>query len=387
MVEPMVDGSAGGPGEGAGHDGAVMGTGDPAGPRPRAEAAHEQFQADGVYLNTASIGLPPRASLQALHDVLQDWQGGRASAPDYDAPLNAARGAYAELVAVDPASVAVGSQVSVFAGLVAAGLPDRSEVLTVTGEFTSIVFPFLAQAGRGITVREVPLERLADAVSSRTTLVSVSAVQSADGRLADVDALKQACAVTGTRVLLDTTQAVGWLPVDAGRFAYTTGGGYKWLLAPRGTAFFTVAPGLADDLVPHNAGWYAGHDPWTSIYGAPLRLAADARRFDVSPAWHSWVAQTPALELLTGIGRQALHEYTLGLANRFRAGVGLPPGDSAIVSLAVDGEAAAELARAEVTASTRAGRLRLAFHISNTADDADRAATALGGHLVRSTVA
>jgi len=387
MVEPMVDGSAGGPGEGAGHDGSVMGTGDPAGPRPRAETAHEQFQADGVYLNTASIGLPPRASLQALHDALQDWQGGRASAPDYDAPLNAARAAYAGLVAVDPASVAVGSQVSVFAGLVAAGLPDRSEVLTVTGEFTSIVFPFLAQAGRGITVREVPLERLADAVSSRTTLVSVSAVQSADGRLADVDALEQACAVTGTRVLLDTTQAVGWLPVDAGRFAYTTGGGYKWLLAPRGTAFLTVAPGLADDLVPHNAGWYAGHDPWTSIYGAPLRLAADARRFDVSPAWHSWVAQAPALELLTGIGRQALHEYALGLANRFRAGVGLPPGDSAIVSLAVDGEAAAELARAEVTASTRAGRLRLAFHISNTADDADRAATALGGHLVRSTVA
>ncbi|MGI8718598.1 MAG: aminotransferase class V-fold PLP-dependent enzyme, partial [Lapillicoccus sp.] len=257
MVEPMVDGSAGGPGEGAGHDGSVMGTGDPAGPRPRAETAHEQFQADGVYLNTASIGLPPRASLQALHDALQDWQGGRASAPDYDAPLNAARAAYAGLVAVDPASVAVGSQVSVFAGLVAAGLPDRSEVLTVTGEFTSIVFPFLAQAGRGITVREVPLERLADAVSSRTTLVSVSAVQSADGRLADVDALEQACAVTGTRVLLDTTQAVGWLPVDAGRFAYTTGGGYKWLLAPRGTAFLTVAPGLADDLVPHNAGWYA----------------------------------------------------------------------------------------------------------------------------------
>ena len=387
MVEPMVDGSAGGPGEGAGHDGSVMGTGDPAGPRPRAETAHEQFQADGVYLNTASIGLPPRASLRALHDVLQDWQGGRASAPDYDAPLNAARAAYAGLVAVDPASVAVGSQVSVFAGLVAAGLPDRSEVLTVTGEFTSIVFPFLAQAGRGITVREVPLERLADAVSSRTTLVSVSAVQSADGRLADVDALEQACAVTGTRVLLDTTQAVGWLPVDAGRFAYTTGGGYKWLLAPRGTAFFTLAPGLADDLVPHSAGWYAGQDPWTSIYGAPLRLAADARRFDVSPAWHSWVAQAPALELLTGIGRQALHEYALGLANRFRAGVGLPPGDSAIVSLAVDGEAAAELARAEVTASTRAGRLRLAFHISNTADDADRAATALGGHLVRSTVA
>ena len=33
------------------------------------------------------------------------------------------------------------------------------------------------------------------------------------------------------------------------------------------------------------AGWYAGQHPWESIYGTPLRLAEDARRFDVSPAW------------------------------------------------------------------------------------------------------
>lgn len=70
-----------------------------------------------------------------------------------------------------------------FAGLVAAALPDHREVRTVHGEFTSVVFPFLAQAGRGITVREVPLEHLADAFTAGTTLVSVSAVQSADGRV------------------------------------------------------------------------------------------------------------------------------------------------------------------------------------------------------------
>ena len=33
---------------------------------------------------------------------------------------------------------------------------------------------------------------------------------------------------------LDTTQAVGWLPVNASRFAYSACGGYKWLLSPRG---------------------------------------------------------------------------------------------------------------------------------------------------------
>jgi selenocysteine lyase/cysteine desulfurase len=130
--------------------------------------------------------------------------------------------------------VAVGGQVSVLAGMVASSLPDGSEVLTATGDFTSILFPFAVHAGRGLTVRQVPLEELPGAVTPRTALVAVSAVQSADGRLADLDALTAACSATGTQVLLDTTQATGWLPVDAKRFAYTVCGGYKWLLAPEG---------------------------------------------------------------------------------------------------------------------------------------------------------
>ena len=277
--------------------------------------------------------------------------------------------------------MAVGSQVSVFAGLVAAGLPAGSEVLVVSGEFTSIVFPFLAQAGRRVVVREVPLERLADAVSARTTLVAVSAVQSADGRLADLDALSEATGASGARVLLDTTQATGWLPVDAGRFAYTVGGGYKWLLAPRGTCFFTVQPALVDELVPNNAGWYAGAQPWDSIYSGPLRLASDARRFDVSPAWYSWVGQAPALDLLSEVGVDALHGHALGLANRFRAAVGVAPGDSAIVSLATPADVRPQLDRAGVVGSMRAGRLRLSFHVNNRPADADRAAEALVGRV------
>jgi selenocysteine lyase/cysteine desulfurase len=347
----------------------------------RLALAQAEFDPEVVYLNTASLGLPPRRCLQALQTVLEQWRAGMASPPAYDAPLEAARVSYAALVGVDPSCVAVGSQVSVFAGLIAAALPAGSEVLTVAGEFTSIVFPFLAQARRGVLVRQVALEHLAEAVSPRTALVAVSAVQSADGRIADLDALTEACAATGTRVLLDTTQAVGWLPVDARRFAYTTGGGYKWLLAPRGTCFFTVQPDLADELIPHTAGWYAGRERWDSLYGGPLRLAGDARRFDVSPAWHSWVAQAPALDLLTAIGPAVLHAHALALANRFRAVVGLPQGDSAIVSVAADPSTPHRLERAGVIGSVRTGRLRLAFHVNNTTIDADQAADAVAGHI------
>ncbi len=339
-----------------------------------------EFAATVTFLNTATYGLAPRRSWVALQQAQADWRAGTADPVAYDLPIAAARSAYARLVGVDVARVAVGSQVSVFAGLVAAALPSGAEVLTATGDFTSILFPFFAQAERGVTVREVPLEQLADAVTDRTALVSVSAVQSADGRVADLDALHARCAATGTRILLDTTQAVGWLPIDASRYAYTTGGGYKWLLSPRGTAFFTIQPELMDEIVPHTAGWYAGTDPWTSIYGGPLRLAPDARRFDVSPAWHAWVAAGPALELLAEVGTRDLHTNAVGLANRFRTGVGLEPQNSAIVSLAVDDQAEAAMRRANVVAASRAGRLRLSFHISTSEADVDHAIEVLAPH-------
>jgi selenocysteine lyase/cysteine desulfurase len=353
---------------------------------PQLSVLRNEFDASVTFLNTATVGLPPRRSLVALQQALTDWRAGTADPTTYDLPLAAARAAYARLVGVDVATVAVGSQVSVFAGLVAAALPAGAEVLTATGDFTSILFPFLAQAGRGVTVREVPLDQLVDAVCERTTLVSVSAVQSADGRVADLDALRARCAATGTRILLDTTQAVGWLPIDASHYAYTVGGGYKWLLSPRGTAFFTIRPELMDEIVPHTAGWYAGTDPWTSIYGGPLRLAPDARRFDVSPAWHCWVAAGPAIEMLADVGVQALHDNATRLANRFRAGVGLASGDSAIVALAVDDAAGPAMRSADIVAANRAGRLRLSFHVSTTEADVDHAIEVLRPHVAPTEV-
>jgi selenocysteine lyase/cysteine desulfurase len=350
-------------------------------------AARAEFATEVTYLDTATMGLPPRRSWLALQQALARWQAGTADAVGYDRPLAEARRCYARLVGVPPSAVAVGSQVSVFAGLIAANLPPGSEILTATGDFTSILFPFLAQSGRGVKVRGVPLERICDSVTPCTTLVAVSAVQSADGRVIDLDALHAATETTGTKVLLDTTQAVGWLPVDASRFAYTACGGYKWLLSPRGTAYFTLRPELIDDLVPHTAGWYAGESPWTSIYGGPLRLAADARRFDVSPAWHAWVAAGPAVRLLAQVGTRPLHAHALGLANRFRAGVGLEPGNSAIVSLATDDGTAAAMATARISGSARAGRLRLSFHISTNEADVDHAIDTLRPHILPSHLA
>jgi selenocysteine lyase/cysteine desulfurase len=345
------------------------------------EAARREFAADVIFLNSATMGLPPRRTVEAVQTGLAEWTSGRAEAPAYDVAVSRARSLYADFVSVDPSLVAVGGQVSVFAGLIAASLPAGSDVLTAAGDFTSIVFPFNVRAGRGITVREVPLDRLADAVTKSTSLVSVSAVQSADGRVADLDALSSACDAVGARILLDTTQAVGWLPVDASRYAYTVSGGYKWQLIPRGTAFLTIQRDLLDEVAPLNAGWYAGGERWSSIYGAPLRLATDARRFDVSPAWLSWIGAVPSLELLTEVGIDALHAHAVGLAHRFCGGVGLPESHSAIVSAVADADVPLLMRSANIVGVTRAGRLRLSFHVSTSEQDVDRAIDVLSGHL------
>jgi selenocysteine lyase/cysteine desulfurase len=155
---------------------------------------------------------------------------------------------------------------------------------------------------------------------------------------------------------------VGWLPFHADRFDFVSCAAYKWLLSPRGTAFGVVRPERLAMLRPLYAGWYAGDDPWTSIYGPPLRLAKDARRLDISPAWLAWAGTVPALELLAEVGIAAIHRHDLGLANALRGRVGLPTGDSAIVTVAAEG--ALE---------------RLSFHLHNTGADVDAVARALDG--------
>src|SRR5262249_49179560 len=115
---------------------------------------------------------------------------------------------------------------------------------------------------------------------------------------------------------------------------------------------------------------------WDSIYGAPLRLAQTGRRFDISPAWLCWEGTLPALEMLEETGIAAIAAHDIALANRFRGHLGMPPSNSPIVSVAVDG-ADARRGGAGIAAAPRPGAARLSSPPYNTEADADRAAEAL----------
>jgi selenocysteine lyase/cysteine desulfurase len=339
------------------------------------QQARSRFRPSTVYLNTATYGLAADTVAAALVDAIDRWSTGQATMAEYDEAVDRSRSLFAALVGVDPSRVAVANQASVLVGVVAADLPDGSIVLTPEGEFTSLLFPFLVH--KGLDVRTVPLEALADAIDTDTTIVAFSLVQSSDGRLADVDAIEERAGHYGARLMVDATQATGWLPIDANRFDYMVVSAYKWLLSPRGTAFMTFSPTTDLTMTPSYAGWYAGEDPWESTYGTPLRLANSARRFDVSPAWLSWIGTAPALELISEIGIEAIHRHDVGLASQARRLLGLPRSDSAMLTVPMDDTAS--LTRQGISAAVRAGSVRVGFHLYNDETDVDALVAAVKG--------
>ncbi|MEV0441158.1 aminotransferase class V-fold PLP-dependent enzyme [Streptomyces spectabilis] len=344
-----------------------------------------EFAPRTTYLNSASTGLLPARAVTAMHEGALSVAQGRPA--DMFADVEAARAAFARLVGVPVGRVAAGASVAVYSGLVAAALPAGAEVLTAEGDFSSTVNPFHVRAD--LKVRAVPLERLAESVRPGTDLVAVSVAQSADGRIADLDALRAAARAHGARVYLDASQAAGWMDLGdhVATADFTASVAFKWLTCPRGVAFF-VAPEEAEGfggLRPLLAGWVAGERPWDSCYGPVEELAHSARRFDESPALLAYAGARHSLELIEDLGVAAIGAHDLALADRFRAGLAglghepVPAPGSPVVAVPGLGARQPELSAAGIEVSDRAGNLRVAFHFYNTAADVDRLLAALSG--------
>ena len=76
------------------------------------EGVRAQFPGANGYLNTASLGLPPRTAVDELTAALDEWQAGMADPPGYDRYVDEARASFGAMVGVPPRQVAVGAQVS-----------------------------------------------------------------------------------------------------------------------------------------------------------------------------------------------------------------------------------------------------------------------------------
>ena len=289
---------------------------------PDLRYARAEFAGGRSYLAACTVGLPTHA-----HPRRRDRRSGcrrrTAGRPrsstrrSSSAPAVTSRG----WSRVDPARVAIGSQASVFAGLIAACRPGRRRGAVRRGRLLLDGAAVRARGARHPSAhRSARRTRRRDHRRHLARRVLARAVgDRARWRMPRRSAPPRAR--HGARTLCDATQAVGWMPVDAADYDAVICHAYKWLCAPRGVAFLAISEEFAA-CVPADLRGLVRREPTRGrpATGTRWNWPPDASRFDVSPAWQAFVGAEPALELFASLDRAALHAHATGLAARVLRG-------------------------------------------------------------------
>jgi L-cysteine/cystine lyase len=344
-----------------------------------------------AYLNSGTDGPVPRRGYEAATEWLRhEVEDGRAGKAHFERLLDGRavlRERLATALGCSPDDVALtGSTTDGMAtALSVIPLGPGDEVITSDVEHPGLLAPLEGARRRGgFEVRFVPFDQLADAVGPATKLVVCSHVSWADGRVADLQALR----ATGVRLVLDGAQGLGALDFDVEELGcdFYAASGQKWLCGPDGSGSLWVRPGLADEIFP----------PWPSWASlASTEHPADpvphpgARRFDVSvPPGAATAWALASLELLQETGRSWVADRAASMAERLAGELAergfevAPRGRTTLVSWrSPDAEAdVARLAEAGVVVRYLPGRglVRASVGAWNSEEDLERLLGALG---------
>ena len=362
-----------------------------------------------VYVNSCSQGALSDAVRAAYLDYLEGWDDRGAPWDYWVERSEAARDSFARLVGATPTDVAVTTSVSAGVSALASAVDfsARPRVVISDFEFPTIGQIWHAQHLRGAEVEivradgpEIPLERFEAAIDERTAVVSVTAVCYRNGSRLPIAEIARIAHERGALVVLDAYQAAGTYPLDVEELGVDVlaAGVLKYLLASAGLAFMWVRPGLAEQLVPTQTGWFADHDIFQMDH-TDYSPAANARRFQSGtppiPAIYGGIA---GIELLQEIGIADTRRHVLALTDRLIEGVDdlggivVTPrrheGRGALVCVAsTDAPALVDAMQADgIVTSERDGNLRVSPHAYNTAEDIDAVVAGLARHrrLLRS---
>ena len=261
--------------------------------------------AAGIYLDTAYRGPLPAETAAAMRDA-EDWElrVGRATegrAEDAAQRRAEARAVLAALVGADPADICLttGDEQAL---TIAAWAPDwqrGDRVLALTTTSESVLASM-----HGVRARfEVELDLVDDAspaavveaITTRTKLVVLPYVSSANGALLPIEAI--AAALRGSRawLVVDASLSAGAVPVDViGLGAdFVAIAGDRWLLGPENTGGLWVGPRPRAD---GNAG-FPGTGAFETLQRDVARPWPDARRFEPTG-----LARTQVLGLARSVG-------------------------------------------------------------------------------------
>jgi len=295
-------------------------------PKPGPSPFAEQFPIleKGLYFNHAAVGPWPRCTAEAVQNfAAENMLSGSANYRQWFARENELRKDLARLTgAASGDDIALLKNTTEGICLVAWGLDWQpgDNIVLPRGEFASNRLPWLAQAARGVEIREIDLRTavnaesaLIEAMDEHTRLLTVSAVQWNDGFRLDLQALGAACHRKDVLFFVDAIQQLGALPMDAEtcHIDFLAADAHKWLLAPEGIAVFYCRESVRPRLQLTQQGWHMFENPWR-FDRTEWEPARSAKRFEAgSPNTMGQAALHASLELLLTLGMNKVAEKVL----------------------------------------------------------------------------
>ena len=194
----------------------------------------------------------------------------------------------------------------------------RNKVVYSELNFPSVMYFWEAQRAYGARVHmvptddgvTVPLERLVDAIDEQTLLVPVSHVIFRSAYIQDAKAIIEKAHRVGAKVVLDTFQSLGTVPVDvkALNVDFACGGVLKWLCGGPGVAYLYVRPDLGKTLQPKFTGWFAHENSFGFETGATRYAEPPFRFMNGTSHIPSLEAARPGLKIITEVGVDRIRE-------------------------------------------------------------------------------
>lgn len=351
---------------------------------------------DKSYLNSAAESIPPLAVHEALDSYWRDKTLGMKGRDFHFAEMERCRAVAADLLAKQPGEVSFCSCSSEAYNLLASALDLRpgDEVVISDLDFPAGATPwFFSPPAPALRLwekneRGVPeISSLEKLLSAKTRLVQVSLVSFLSGYRLPWAPFRDAVRALAPQAILavDITQCFGRVELDCLDADCLISSTHKWILGIHGGCVVAIPERAADRLTTRAGGWFHLENafaPDRFSRAVPKRGAAS---FSVGmPNFAAIYALRAGMQYLrdTGIGRIARHaDAVVSRLHEKLADLGFatmappqPECPAGIVAFqhARDAEIHAALLARDIHVMAHAGRLRIAVHGYNQAEDIDR---------------
>jgi L-cysteine/cystine lyase len=362
-----------------------------------------------LFLNAGSFGPLPICVLQAMQEQMQEeWQTGRLGAAAFEAMrkiYDISRSRVARLLNADLDEIALTDNTGEGLNIISNGIQwhEGDEVITTNHEHMSLLAPLYQLRDRygivirfadiGPTAERAVLKAIADLVTPRTRLISISHVTWTTGAVLNISEVGYMGREWGIPVLIDGAQSAGAIPVDVKALGidFYAMPMQKWLCGPDGTGALYVRR----DALSYVSPTYVG--PWSIKHeeGLEWELLESAQRFEAGGRQTAAIAgQAAVLKWLEEtVGHRWLFErigslsaYAYKALNEVPGLTILTPrqGESGLVSFKLEGRDDTEVVTylrdkhniyIRNIPSTKSLRISTGFY--NTEEEIDKLVTAL----------